>query len=80
MHVSHFPYFKIFCHLNGDEIAGEWRKLHNEELSELYSLPNIVRVVKFSRKIMWVQGRPYWILHPVSCHTSEAVTMVFKCS
>ena len=29
-----------------DEITKEWRKLHNEELSELYSLPNIVRVVK----------------------------------
>jgi len=25
-------------------------------------------------------GRPYWILHPVSCRTPEAVTTVFKCS
>ena len=25
-------------------------------------------------------GRPYWILHPVSCHTADAVTTVFKCS
>ena len=25
-------------------------------------------------------GRPYWILHPVSCHTPESVTTVFKCS
>jgi len=30
----------------GDEATGEWRKLHNEELSDLYSLPNIVRLVK----------------------------------
>ena len=33
-------------------MTGEWRKLHNEELNDLYSLPNIVRVVK-SRKIGW---------------------------
>jgi hypothetical protein len=29
-----------------DEVTGEWKKLHNEELNDLYSLPNIVRVVK----------------------------------
>ena len=38
--------------LKRDEVTGEWRKLHNEELSDLYSLPNIVRVVK-SRRIRW---------------------------
>jgi hypothetical protein len=35
-----------------DEVTGEWRKLHNEELNGLYSLPNIVRVVK-SRRTRW---------------------------
>ena len=35
-----------------DEVTGEWRKLHKEELSDLYSLPNIVRVVK-SRIMIW---------------------------
>jgi hypothetical protein len=34
-----------------DEVIGEWRKLHNEELN-LYCPPNIVRVVK-SRRIRW---------------------------
>ena len=29
-----------------DEVIEEWRKLHNEELNDLYSLPNIVRVIK----------------------------------
>jgi hypothetical protein len=36
-----------------DEVTGEWRKLHNEELNDVYSLPNIVRVVK-SRRMKWV--------------------------
>ena len=35
-----------------DEVIGEWRKLHNEEFRDLYSLPNIVRVVK-SRRMRW---------------------------
>ena len=35
-----------------DEMSGEWRKLHDEELNDLYSLLNIVQVVK-SRRTRW---------------------------
>jgi hypothetical protein len=35
-----------------DEVTGEWRKLHNEEPNDLYSLPNVVWVVK-SRRMRW---------------------------
>jgi len=52
-----------------DEVTGEWRKLHNEELSDMYSLPNIERVVK-SGRMRWAgqvarmgEGRGvYWVL------------------
>jgi len=35
-----------------DEVIGEWRKLHNEDLNYLYSLPNTVKVIK-SRRMRW---------------------------
>jgi len=35
-----------------DEVTREWRRLHNKELNDLYSSPNIVRVIK-SRRMRW---------------------------
>jgi hypothetical protein len=36
----------------GDEVTGDWRKLHDEELHKLYSSPNVIRTLK-SRRIRW---------------------------
>jgi hypothetical protein len=38
-----------------DEVMGGWRKLHNEELHNLYTLPSIIRMVK-SRRMRWRRG------------------------
>jgi hypothetical protein len=35
-----------------DEVTGEWRKLHNRELHDLYSSPSIIRIIK-SRRVRW---------------------------
>jgi len=35
-----------------DEVTGEWRRLHNEELNDMYSSPNTVRVIK--SRMRWV--------------------------
>jgi len=40
---------RIFGHKR-DEITGGWRKLHNEELNDLYSSPNIIPVIKSRRE------------------------------
>ena len=49
-----------------DEVTGEWSKLHNEELNDLYSSPNIVRVIK-SRTMRWAG-------HVALCGRGEAYT------
>jgi hypothetical protein len=37
----------------GDEVIGGWRKVHNEELHNLYCSPSIIRIIK-SRRMRWV--------------------------
>ena len=43
---------RIICGPRRDEVTGEWRRMHNEGLNDLYSSPNIVRVIK-SRRMRW---------------------------
>jgi hypothetical protein len=38
---------------NRDDVTGEWKKLHSEELHNLYSIPDIIRQIK-SRQMRWV--------------------------
>ena len=46
---------KVLRRISGhrrDEVTGDWRRLHNEEINVLYCAPNIVRVIK-SRRMRW---------------------------
>jgi hypothetical protein len=52
-----------------DKVKGEWRKLHNEELNDLYYSPNIVRAIK--------QGRKRWAGHVARMGKRGGVYRVF---
>ena len=74
-----------------EEITGEWRKLHNDELHALYSLPNIIRSLK-SRRLRWAghvahmkQSRNQWRIQNISLggahipnHDKEINEIIYK--
>jgi hypothetical protein len=43
----------MICEHKGQEVTGGWRKLHNEDLHNLYTSPNIILMIK-SRRMRWV--------------------------
>jgi succinate dehydrogenase flavin-adding protein (antitoxin of CptAB toxin-antitoxin module) len=45
-------FINTYCQSVREEVTGEWTKLHNEELNDLFSSPNIVRMIK-SRRMRW---------------------------
>jgi hypothetical protein len=46
---SDYRVLRKICGAKRDEVGGEWRRLHNEELQDLHSLPNIIRAIKSRR-------------------------------
>jgi hypothetical protein len=62
-----------------DDLTGEWRKPHNEKLNDLYSSPNIIRVIK-SRRMRWA-GHVATIILPVVLYGCEtwSLTLREKC-
>ena len=48
----YYYYYYYYYYSRRDEVTGEWRRLHNEELNDLYSAPNTVLVIK-SRRMRW---------------------------
>jgi hypothetical protein len=51
---NEWQYIAIFVSFPEWQATGGWRKLHNEELHNLYSLPNIIKMIK-SRRMRWAR-------------------------
>jgi hypothetical protein len=61
--------------LKRDEVLGEWRKLHDEELRDLYSSPNILRIIKSSRMILAVKPERKRPLQRPRCRWVDNIRM-----
>jgi hypothetical protein len=55
-----------------EEVVGEWGRLHNEELHNLYTSPNIIRVIKLRRV--------RWTVHTERIHMRENIYITFRYS
>jgi hypothetical protein len=53
------PYVQARAGSERDEMTGDWRKLHNEELHNFYSSPNIIRMIN-SRRMRWAGHVARW--------------------
>jgi hypothetical protein len=56
LRVSENRVLRRICGPKRDDVTGGWRKLYNEELNDLYSSPNIIRMIKSKR----MGGRCMW--------------------
>jgi len=70
LRVSENWFLRRIFGLKRDEEKGEWKKLNNEKLNDLYSSPNIIRVVK--------SGRMRWAGHVAPMEESENAYRVGK--
>jgi hypothetical protein len=52
LRISENRMLKIMFEPKSEEVAGGWRRLHNEELHNLYASPNFIRVIK-SKRLIW---------------------------
>ena len=68
MRVFENRVFRRIFESKKDELTGEWRKLHNEELNDLYSSPTIFRLIKL--------GRMAWVGHVARIGESSVVHRV----
>jgi hypothetical protein len=64
---------KVLRRISGlmrDQVTGGWRNQHNEELHDLYSMPNIIKIMK-SKRMKWARRRMYISYWYDGCHVDR---------